>query len=161
MSKNIPSLSVRKKWNKVQQIVKVNSIVLLYNNNMPRSFWPLARVNKINLSQEELVRSVTLKLLNTTVWPVNELYLWEEFSWIGSNEFSLGVEEFCIYWHCIRRQNRNVALSVVSLSALICVPFAGIYLHFSRVLVSRLWGVAVNVMYSILAKKMSFLVAIP
>ena len=91
--------------------------------------------------------SVTVKLLNTTVWPVNELYLWEEFPWICSNEFSLGVEEFCIYWHCIRRQNRTVALSVVSLSALICAPFAGIYLHFSHVLVSLLWGVAVNVMY--------------
>ena len=33
------------------------------------------------------------------------------------------------------KQNRIVALSVVSFSAIICVPLAGIYLHFSRVLV--------------------------
>ena len=40
----------------------------------------------------------------------------------------------CIYWHFKRRQNRNVTLSVMSLSAVIFVPFASIYLLFSRVL---------------------------
>ena len=36
----LPSLNVRKKWNKVQRNVKVNDIVLLYDSNAPRSFWP-------------------------------------------------------------------------------------------------------------------------
>ena len=45
-----------------------------------------------------------------------------------------------ICWHCKRRQNRNVALSVVSFSAVICVPFAGIFfLHFSHVFVFEKW----------------------
>ena len=49
-----------------------------------------------------------------------------------------------MYWHCKSRQNKNVALIAVSLSAVICVPFPGINLHFSLVLVTRLWGVAVK-----------------
>ena len=69
----IPSLNARKKWN------KVNDIVLLYDSNTPKSFWTLARVIKVHLSKDELVRSVTLKLPNTIlVRPVNKLCLLEE-----------------------------------------------------------------------------------
>ena len=52
----------------------------------------------------------------------------------------------CIYCHCKKRQNRNVTLSVVSLSAVILVPFAGIYLHFSAFLAVVFPGVAAKVM---------------
>ena len=77
----IPSLNVRKKWNKVERNVKVNDIVFLYDSNTPRSFWPLARVIKVHPSKGELVRSVTLNLPNTTlVRPVNKLCLLEEFT---------------------------------------------------------------------------------
>ena len=72
----IPSLI---KCNKVQGEVKVNDIVLLYDSNTTRSFWPLARVIKVYPLEEEIVQSVTLKLSNTTlVRPVNKLYLLEE-----------------------------------------------------------------------------------
>ena len=147
MKEYIPSLNVRKNWNKVQQNVKVNDTILQCDSNTPRSFLPLATVIKVHPSKDELVGYVTLKLLIITlIRPVNKLCLLEESTWIRSNEFSLIGEECCIYWHCKRRQNRNVTLSVVSLNVVICVPFSGIYLHFSRVFVSRLWGVAAKVM---------------
>ena len=74
---------------------------------MPRSYWPLARVIKVHPSKDELVWSVTLKLPNaTSIHPVNKLCLLEESTWIHSNEFSLGVEECCVYWHCKKRQNK-------------------------------------------------------
>ena len=63
----LPSLNVRKKWNKVQRNVKVSDIVLFYDSNTPRSFWSLARVIKVHPSKDELVRPVTLKLnISTT-----------------------------------------------------------------------------------------------
>ena len=52
----------------------------------------------------------------------------------------------CIYCHCKKRQNRNITLSVVSLSAVILVPFAGICLHFSAFLAVVFPGVATKVM---------------
>ena len=74
----IPSLNV-KKWNKVQRNVKVNGIVWLCDSNTPRSFSPLARGIKVHPSKDELVRSVTLKLPNTTLaQPVNKLCLLKE-----------------------------------------------------------------------------------
>ena len=119
----VPSLNVRKKWNKVKRNVKVNDIVLLYDTNTPRSFWLLARVIKANLSEDEPEWSATLKLSNTTlVRPENKLCLFEVSTWICLNEFSLGVEECCVYWHCKRRQNRNANLSAVSPSAVILFP---------------------------------------
>ena len=125
----------------------MNDIVLLYDSNTPRSFWPLARVIQVHPSKDKLVQSAALKLPNTTlVQPVNKLCLLEESTWIHLNKFSLGVEECWVYWHCKGRHNGNVALSVVILSSLICVPFAGIYLHFSCVSVNPLWGVAVKAM---------------
>ena len=70
---------LEKKWNKVQQNIKVNEIVFLYNNNAPRLFWPLAKVITFHPTKDELVQSVTLKLPNTTfVRPVNKLYLLKE-----------------------------------------------------------------------------------
>ena len=129
--KYIPSFKVRKKRNKVRRNVKVNDIVLLYESNTPRSYWPLARVIKVNPSKDELVESVTLKLPNTALLrPRNKLCLLEESTRIHSNEFSLAVEEFCVYWHCKKRENRNVTLSVVGLSPVILVSSAGFYLHF-------------------------------
>ena len=63
----------------MQQNVKVNDIVLLYDSNTPSSFWPLARVIQVHPSKDELVQSAALKLSNTTlVQPVNKLCLLEE-----------------------------------------------------------------------------------
>ena len=131
----------------MQRNVKVNYIVFLYDSNTSRSFWLLARVVKVHPSKDELVRSVKLKLPNITlVRTVNQLCLLEESTWIHLNEFSVGVEECCVYWHCKKRKHRNVTLSVVRLSAAILVPFASIYLHFSTFLSVLFWGVAAKVM---------------
>ena len=131
----------------MQQNVNLNNIVLLYDCNTPRSFWSLARAIKVHPSKDELVRCVTLKLPNTTlVRPINKLYLLEESIWIHLNELLLGVEECCVYWYCKRRENIHVKLIFVSLSTMIFVTFDGIYLHFSRVFVIRLWVVAAKVM---------------
>ena len=71
LSRNKPSLNIRKKWNKVQRNVKVINIVLLYNSNMPRSF--STSVIKVHLSKDQLVQSVTLKLPNATLNNINHL----------------------------------------------------------------------------------------
>ena len=141
----------------MQQNVNVNNIVLLYDCNTPRSFWSLARAIKVHPSKDELVRCVTLKLPNTTlVRPINKIYLLEESKWIHLNKFSLGVEECCVYWYCKRRENIHAKLIFVSLSTMIFVTFDGIYLHFSRVFVSRLWVVAVKVMSCSQRKSLHF-----
>ena len=66
------------------------------------------------------------------------------------------INHCCIYWHCVRRQNKNVALSVLSLIAVICVPFVDIHLQFSLVLVSHLWGVAAKVIFCCQKKSCPF-----
>ena len=37
----LPTLQERKKWNKVNRNFIINDIVLVKNENVPRSFWPL------------------------------------------------------------------------------------------------------------------------
>ena len=40
----LPTLQERKKWNKVNRNFIVNDIVLVKNENVPRSFWPLPQI---------------------------------------------------------------------------------------------------------------------
>ena len=75
----LPTLQERKKWNKVNRNFIVNDIVLVKNENVPRSFWPLARIIDVHEGNDEIVRSCKLKLGNNTlVRPCNKLCLLEE-----------------------------------------------------------------------------------
>ncbi|KAL9951191.1 hypothetical protein ACROYT_G043811 [Oculina patagonica] len=58
----LPSLQQRQKWNKPQRNLAVNDIVLLLDENTPRSFWPLGRVLEVYSNRkDELVRSAKVK----------------------------------------------------------------------------------------------------
>ena len=75
----IPSLTVRTKCNKLHRNFKANGLVLIQTENTPRAFWPLARIIETYVSNDGNVRSVKLKLPNSTViCPSNKLCLLEE-----------------------------------------------------------------------------------
>ena len=75
----VPSLTVRMKWNKLHINFKANDLVLIQTENTPIAFWHLARIIETNVSNDGDVRSVKLKLPNSTVIrPSNKLCLLEE-----------------------------------------------------------------------------------
>ena len=75
----IPSLTVTTKWSKLHRNSRANDLVLIQTENTPRAFWPLARIIETYVSNDGNVRSVKLKLPNSTVIrPSNKLCLLEE-----------------------------------------------------------------------------------
>ena len=75
----IPSLTMRMKWNKLNGNFTVNDLVLIQTENTPTAFWPLARVIETYVSNDGNVRSVKLKLPNSTVIrPSNKVCLLKE-----------------------------------------------------------------------------------
>ena len=75
----LPSLQQRQKWNKPQRNLAVNDIVLLLDENTPRSIWPLGRVIEVYSNREDgLVRSAKVKTRSTElVRPVDKIVLLE------------------------------------------------------------------------------------
>ena len=68
-----------KKWNKIIRNFVINDIVLVKNENIPRSFWPLARIIDVHVGNDGIVRSCRIKLCNKIlVRPCNKLCLLEE-----------------------------------------------------------------------------------
>ena len=75
----LPSLQQRQKWTKPQCNLAVNDIVLLLDENMPRSLWPLARVLEVYSNPKDgLVRSAKVKTRTSVlVRPVDKIVLLE------------------------------------------------------------------------------------
>jgi len=57
----IPELVRRNKWRDKQSNLRIGDIVLLVDENTPRSLWPLGIITEVSLSKDELVRSVKVK----------------------------------------------------------------------------------------------------
>ena len=77
----LPALQIRKKWNKPQRNMQGNDIVIVMEDNIHRSHWPLARVIETYPGRDGIVRFVRLKLPNTELMrPCNKLCLLEESS---------------------------------------------------------------------------------
>ncbi|XP_057329785.1 uncharacterized protein LOC130670399 [Microplitis mediator] len=55
------------KWQKTQDNIKVGSLVLLTDERLPPSKWPLARVIQLHLGQDGLCRVVTVKTATSTL----------------------------------------------------------------------------------------------
>ena len=55
-------LQNRQKWFKEKRNLREGDIVMLKNENEARCHWPLAKVIKVKLSVDGLVRSVLLKI---------------------------------------------------------------------------------------------------
>ena len=75
----LPVLQSRQKWLLPKRNLVVGDIVLMVDEDTPRSVWPTARVLKVFPGKDGLVRSVEVKTRNSTlVRPVNKLCLLEE-----------------------------------------------------------------------------------
>ena len=70
------SLQERQKWHTKDRNLSVGDVVLVTDEGSPRCHWPLGRVCKVKVSQDGLVRSVTLKRGNAFVdRPISKLVL--------------------------------------------------------------------------------------
>ena len=77
----LPSLQQRQKWNKQHSNLAVNDIVLLLDENTPRSIWPLGRVLEVyrnHSATAALVRSAKVKTRTSElVRSINKIVLLE------------------------------------------------------------------------------------
>ena len=75
----LPSLQQRQKWNKPQRNLAENDIVLLLDENTPRSTWPLGRVLEVyRNSKDGLVRSAKVRTkMSVLVRPIDKIVLLE------------------------------------------------------------------------------------
>lgn len=60
----VPSLISRKKWQKVEENVKVGQMVLVKDDNLPPSCWQLGKIIELLPSKDGLVRSVVIETAN-------------------------------------------------------------------------------------------------
>ena len=58
----VSSLNRRSKWSNPTKNIAVGDVVALTDDNAPRNQWKLARVVAVNLSADNLVRSVKIKV---------------------------------------------------------------------------------------------------
>ena len=61
IKENLPTLQESEKWNKVTRNFVINDIVLVKNENIPRSFWPLTRIINVHACRN---RAKLLKINN-------------------------------------------------------------------------------------------------
>ena len=75
----LPSLQERQKWHKKQRNFAKDDIVLVLDDNKPRSSWPLGRIMEVYTNRNDgLVRSVKLKTSSSElVRPVHKIVLLE------------------------------------------------------------------------------------
>lgn len=59
-------LQQRKKWNKEQPDIKIGDMVVIKDDNLPSTKWMLARVVEVHLTDDNKVRTVSLKTKNGT-----------------------------------------------------------------------------------------------
>lgn len=57
----LPTLQPRSKWNSPKRNLAVGDVVLLKDDNCPRSVWPMGRVISAESDKKGLVRTVHLK----------------------------------------------------------------------------------------------------
>jgi len=75
----LPTLQERRKWNRTNRNFAVNDVVLVVDESLPRSCWPLARILEVYQSRKDgLVRSVKVKMKSSTlVRPIDKIVLLE------------------------------------------------------------------------------------
>ena len=61
----LPSLQERGKWNQPQRNLRVNDLVLIADDNVPRNTWPMARVVDVYPGADGLVRTVDVRAKNS------------------------------------------------------------------------------------------------
>ena len=72
-------LNIRKNWNREKRDFKENDLVITKNEHQHRSLWSVGLIISINKRIDRKVRSVQVRLPNSTLTrPVNTLCLFEE-----------------------------------------------------------------------------------
>ena len=75
----LPSLAIRSKWNKEERNLKEGDLILIKNDDAPRSHWPLGRILKTFPGRDGRVRMAEVKTPNGTLMrPAAKLCLLEE-----------------------------------------------------------------------------------
>lgn len=70
------SLQLRRKWFTKRPNLKLGTLVLIKNNNLPPSKWELGRVVKCSPGSDGMVRVVTVKTAKSQfVRPITQLYI--------------------------------------------------------------------------------------
>ena len=78
VSEYIPELQLRQKWCDVKNNLRVNDVVLVADQDLPRGQWPLGLVEEIELSSDGLVRAANVRVKDSLKRrPVNKLVLLE------------------------------------------------------------------------------------
>ena len=72
-------INIRKKWNREKRDFKENDLVIMKNEHQHRSLWSMGRIISVNKEVVGKVRSVQVRLPNSTLTrPVNTLCFLEE-----------------------------------------------------------------------------------
>lgn len=57
-------LNIRHKWSSTDQDLKIGTLVILKENHLPNMQWSLGRIVKVHLGDDNIVRVVSVKVLN-------------------------------------------------------------------------------------------------
>ena len=63
----IPNLQIRSRWAEIQRNLKVDDLVLILDEQKPRSLWPLGRILEAIKGRDGLVRTVRIKTGQTVL----------------------------------------------------------------------------------------------
>ena len=63
----LQALQRRSKWNKIKENIKIGDIVLIKNELVPPSQWPLAKVVELHPGRDRFVRVVTVETAKATL----------------------------------------------------------------------------------------------
>ena len=76
----LPELQRRHKWLESRKNVKPGDLVLIVDENTPRSLWPLGIIVDVKYSRDGLVRTVRVRTKSTVLTrPVTKIVLLEVF----------------------------------------------------------------------------------
>ena len=79
MQEYLPMLNIRKKWHREKRDFIENDLVIMKNEHQNRSLWSVGRIISVNKGIDGKVRSVQVRLPNSTLTrPVKTLCLLEE-----------------------------------------------------------------------------------
>ncbi|XP_053400551.1 uncharacterized protein LOC128557312 [Mercenaria mercenaria] len=56
----LPSLRTSKKWHRINPDLKVNDVVIVTSNDLPRAQWPLGRITRVHTSRDGHVRAANV-----------------------------------------------------------------------------------------------------
>ena len=70
------TLQQRQKWKEPKRNMKVNDLVIMKDDSVPRNMWPMGRITKTDCDKYGTVRSVTVKTSNSELKrPIHQLVL--------------------------------------------------------------------------------------